>query len=150
MNVSNSKSVMRFSLRYSGCFAPSSAGKISMWPVCALEWRSCSALAAWHFSQRRVVPQFILYPMVFGPYSGSSVYPVQYFSVTFKGVFPAFTILGLHPSFGCTVFLYWIGGMLTLNLGLYLNRDEWLSQKDWDDFCKKARELKAQDLKEAK
>ena len=55
---------------------------------------------------------------------------------------PAFTVLGCHPSFAPTIFLYWIGGQLTLNLGLYLLQDEWLSQKDCDAFCDKVKGMK--------
>lgn len=55
---------------------------------------------------------------------------------------PSITVMGLHPSFAPTIFLYWIGGQLTLNLGFYLLQDEWLSQKEWDDFCAKAKRIK--------
>lgn len=65
-----------------------------------------------------------------------------YWGDMFNGVFPSFTVLGLHPSFAPTVFLYWIGGQLTLNLGLYLFQDEWLSETDWDEFCNAAAALK--------
>lgn len=65
-----------------------------------------------------------------------------YYGNLFAGVMPTFTVFGLHPSFAPTIFLYWIGGQLTLNLGFYLLRDEWLSQKDWDDFCEKVHQLK--------
>ena len=65
-----------------------------------------------------------------------------YFGDRFAGGMPAFTVLGFHPSFAPTIFLYWIGGQLTLNLGLYLLQDEWLSQKDWDAFCDKVKGMK--------
>ena len=65
-----------------------------------------------------------------------------YYADVFAGVMPSFTVLGLHPSFAPTIFLYWIGGQLTLNLGFYLLQDEWLSQKEWDEFCAKAKEIK--------
>lgn len=87
--------------------------------------------------------KFVFYPMViWAALWIVSFILSQYFSAAFAGMIPTFTILGLHPSFGCTVFLYWIGGMLTINLGLYINKDEWLSQKQWDEFCKEARALK--------
>ena len=63
-----------------------------------------------------------------------------YFSNKFAGQTPNFTILGFHPSFAPTVFLYWLGGMFTLSLGLYLKRDEWLSEKDWEEFRASVRE----------
>jgi hypothetical protein len=62
----------------------------------------------------------------------------KYFSDLFAGVMPGFTMLGFHPSFAFTVFFYWIGGMLTLSLGFVLNKDEWLSEKDWKDFQNRA------------
>ena len=65
-----------------------------------------------------------------------------YYADVFSGVMPSFTVLGLHPSFAPVIFIYWIGGLLTLSLGFYMNRDEWLSQKDWDDFCEKAKKIK--------
>jgi hypothetical protein len=61
----------------------------------------------------------------------------KYFSDLFAGVMPSFTILGFHPSFAFTVLLYWIGGMLTLSLGFFFYKDEWLSEKDWEDFVKR-------------
>lgn len=64
-----------------------------------------------------------------------------YFAASFGGEMPTFTVLGLHPSFAPTIFLYWIGGQLTLNLGHYLYQDEWLSEKDWEEFCTKVRNL---------
>lgn len=65
-----------------------------------------------------------------------------YYANLFQGVMPTFTVFGLDPSFAPTIFLYWIGGQLTLNLGFYLLQDEWLSEKDWNDFCDKARMIK--------
>lgn len=65
-----------------------------------------------------------------------------YYGSLFGNAMPAFTVFGFHPSFAPTIFLYWIGGMLTLNLGLYLCQDEWLSEKDWEDFRNKVNSLK--------
>ena len=67
-----------------------------------------------------------------------------YFADKFKGVLPTFTILGLDPSFAPVMILYWIGGMLTLSLGFYICRDEWLSEKDWTEFCKRAKKIKTE------
>ena len=68
--------------------------------------------------------------------------PVGLLREPVPGVTPTFTVFGLDPSFAPTIFLYWIGGQLTLNLGFYLLQDEWLSEKDWNDFCDKARMIK--------
>lgn len=50
--------------------------------------------------------------------------------------------LGFHPSFGPVVYLYWIGGMLTLSLGFYLKKDLWLSQEEWDAFKEEVNKIK--------
>ena len=65
-----------------------------------------------------------------------------YYADAFAGVMPSFTVFGLHPSFAPVIFIYWIGGLLTIALGYYLLRDEWLSQKDWDEFCQEAKKIK--------
>ena len=59
-----------------------------------------------------------------------------YYATLFDGIMPTFTVFGFHPSFAPTIFLYWIGGQLTLNLGFYLFQDEWLTKAEWEDFCK--------------
>lgn len=71
-----------------------------------------------------------------------------YWADTFAGVMPSFTIFGIHPSFAPTIFLYWIGGQLTINLGFYLFQDEWLTNDEWDSFCEKAKAIKDKDSKE--
>lgn len=89
-----------------------------------------------------VTKSFLIYPLViWGILWLASFILSGYYGNLFSGVEPSFTFLGFHPSFAPTVFLYWIGGQLTLNLGFYLRQDEWLSQKDWDDFCKKVHTL---------
>lgn len=50
--------------------------------------------------------------------------------------------LGFHPSFGPVVYLYWIGGMLTLAVGFYLKKDCWLSQEQWDSFKEEINKIK--------
>lgn len=62
----------------------------------------------------------------------------------YAGVMPDKLFLGVDPSFAPTVFLYWLGGQLTLNLGLYLYPDGWLTQKQWDDFKSSVKEMEAQ------
>jgi hypothetical protein len=36
------------------------------------------------------------------------------------------------------VLTYWIGGVLTLNIGFLLYRDLWLSDDNWEEFREKA------------
>ena len=93
--------------------------------------------------QGKVSKQFLLYPLlIWAALWLVSFIMSGYFGDRFAGGMPAFTVLGFHPSFAPTIFLYWIGGQLTLNLGLYLLQDEWLSQKDWDAFCDKVKGMK--------
>ena len=91
----------------------------------------------------KVSRKFLIYPMVIWAILWLASFILSgYYSDLFAGVMPSFTVFGLHPSFAPTVFLYWIGGQLTLNLGFYLFQDEWLSEKDWEDFCDKVKGMK--------
>ena len=95
-----------------------------------------------------VSKRFLIYPMLCWAVLWLLSFILSgYYGDLFAGVEPTFTFLGFHPSFAPTIFLYWIGGQLTLNLGLQLCQDEWLSEKDWDDFCKKVRRM--DEVKEA-
>lgn len=90
-----------------------------------------------------VSKKFLVYPMVIWAVLWAVSFILSgYFANQFAGVMPTFTVLGFHPSFAPTIFLYWIGGQLTLNLGFYLLQDEWLSEKEWEDFCVKAKKIK--------
>ncbi len=71
-----------------------------------------------------------------------SFYLADYYAALFAGTIPSFTVLGFHPSFAATVFGYWFGGMLTLTAMFMTFKDEWLSNKDWDNFIKKIEEIK--------
>jgi len=86
-----------------------------------------------------ICKKFLLYPMVIWAVLWIVSFLLSgYYAAAFAGAVPSFTFLGFHPSFAPTVFLYWIGGQLTLNLGFYLLRDEWLAPGEWDEFCAKA------------
>lgn len=90
-----------------------------------------------------VSKKFLIYPMIIWAVLWLVSFILSgHYATMFAGVMPSFTVMGLHPSFAPTIFLYWIGGQLTLNLGFYLLQDEWLSQKEWDDFCAKAKNIK--------
>ena len=90
-----------------------------------------------------VSKKFLLYPLTIWGIMWLVGFAMSgYYATMFDGIMPTFTIFGLHPSFAPTIFLYWIGGQLTLNLGLYLLQDEWLSQADWDAFCTKVNSIK--------
>lgn len=65
-----------------------------------------------------------------------------YYADLFKGVMPGFSILGMHPSFAPVILTYWLGGLLTVSLGYYLLRQEWLSEQEWDAFCKRAKDIR--------
>ncbi len=89
-----------------------------------------------------VSKRFLIYPMLCWAVLWLVSFILSgYYGDLFAGVEPTFTFLGFHPSFAPTIFLYWIGGQLTLNLGLQLRQDEWLSEKDWEDFCQKVRRI---------
>lgn len=60
---------------------------------------------------------------------------------------PTFTVAGLDPSFAVTFFLYFIGGIITLTIGLKTKSDYWLSDQDWDDFLQKIDKLEKEKLK---
>lgn len=90
-----------------------------------------------------VSKKFLIYPLVIWTVLWLISFLLSgYYADLFAGVMPTFTVLGFHPSFAPTIFLYWIGGQLTLNLGFYLLQDEWLSQKDWDEFCDQVHAMK--------
>ena len=87
--------------------------------------------------------KFLVYPMLIWAVLWIVSFILSgHYATAFAGVMPSFTVFGLHPSFAPTIFLYWIGGQLTLNLGLYLLQDEWLSEKEWEVFCAKANKIK--------
>lgn len=92
-----------------------------------------------------VSKKFFIYPLLIWAILWTVSFILSgYYGNLFADTAPTFSFLGLHPSFAPTVFLYWIGGQLTLNLGLYLCRDEWLSEEEWQAFCEKAKELKSE------
>ncbi len=87
--------------------------------------------------------KFLVYPLLI--WAGlwiASFLLSGYYGDLFAGQMPSFTVLGVHPSFAPTVFFYWIGGQLTLNLGLYLYADKWLSEEQWEQFLDKVKSLK--------
>lgn len=91
----------------------------------------------------KISKKFFVYPLL----SWAALWIVsfilsQVYAVKFAGVMPNFTVLGLHPSFAPTFFLYWIGGMLTLSLGFYVLRNEWLSDETWETFLNEVKQLK--------
>ncbi|MDO5301345.1 MAG: hypothetical protein Q4E76_02460 [Tissierellia bacterium] len=49
---------------------------------------------------------------------------------------------GFHYSFGPVVYLYWIGGVLTLMVGYFFNRNRWLSDEQWNEFIEEANRIK--------
>ena len=95
-----------------------------------------------------VSKKFLIYPLLIWAVLWIVSFILSgYYADVFAGTVPSFTVLGLHPSFAPTIFLYWIGGQLTLNLGMYLCQNDWLSEKEWDDFCKKASIIKNKEVK---
>jgi hypothetical protein len=72
-----------------------------------------------------------------------SIVGMNYYQDRFSGIRPAFTILGLHPSFAFVVFFNWIGGILTWTAGFYIFRNEWLSENAWNNFMKEIKRIDA-------
>lgn len=64
-----------------------------------------------------------------------------YFADKYAGVQPP-ALLGFHPSFAPVVLLFWLGGILTVSVGYYLRRDDWLDETTWENFKKEAKELR--------
>jgi len=90
-----------------------------------------------------VSKKFLCYPLLIWAILWLASFILSsYYGNLFADTAPTFTVLGLHPSFAPTIFFYWIGGQLTLNLGFYLLQDEWLTNEEWDAFCKKAHCIK--------
>ncbi|SMC48929.1 hypothetical protein [Papillibacter cinnamivorans] len=79
-----------------------------------------------------ILSWFVLWVVSFGL--------VGYYSSMFRGSAPTFTLLGFHPSFAW-VFIAWVGSVLTLSLGFYINRDKWLSRKDWEEYQAKIKRM---------
>lgn len=78
-----------------------------------------------------------------------SFWLVGHYSAMFRGQAPTFTILGFHPSFAW-LFIAWVGSVLTLAVGFYVNKDKWLSQKDWEDYQAKIKRMNQDLSKEGK
>lgn len=92
----------------------------------------------------KVDSKFLVYPLLIWAVLWIASFLLSaYFATKYAGVMPDKLILGFHPSFAPTVFLYWLGGQLTLNLGLYLYPDGWLTEKQWDDFKASVKEMEA-------
>lgn len=64
-------------------------------------------------------------------------YLAQNYALKFSEGIATFTLFGFHPSFAFIVLFYWVGGVLTLTLGLNLYKDEWLSEAEWETFKQK-------------
>ena len=97
-----------------------------------------------------VSKKFLAYPLLIWIVTWIiSFFLANYYGTKFAGVLPTFTILGFHPSFAPIVFLYWVGGMLTLTLGFMVYQDEWMSEKDWDDFKVKIEAIKEEEKRGA-
>ncbi len=82
-----------------------------------------------------VSKKFLAYPLLIWAITWiTSFFLADYYATKFAGELPTFTVLGFHPSFAPIVFLYWIGGMLTLTLGFLFFKDEWMLDENWDNF----------------
>jgi len=86
--------------------------------------------------------KLLMYPLLtWALVWGGGFYMAKLNSDAFMNIPPSYTILGFHPSFAWIILCYWIGGVLTLTLGLVKYKDLWLSDTDWDDFIKTVKHL---------
>lgn len=97
-------------------------------------------------TQKGVISKkFLIYPLLSWAVLWIASFLLSgYFGSMFAGKTPDWSFLGLHPAFAPTVFLYWIGGQLTLNYGLWKMKDEWLSEEDWEEFKAEMKKLKGE------
>lgn len=83
----------------------------------------------------RVSRRFLAYPLLAWILCwAASFYLAGHYAELYSDRAPDFTVLGFHPSFAPTVLGYWIGGVLTLSAGFVLFRDDWLTERDWEEF----------------
>jgi hypothetical protein len=86
--------------------------------------------------------KLLMYPfLTWGVVWSVGFYMAKMNSDAFMNIPPSYTILGFHPSFAWIVLCYWIGGVLTLTLGLVKYKDLWLSDTDWDAFITTVKHL---------
>ena len=96
--------------------------------------------------QGKISKRFLLYPLgVWAILWSTSFLLSNYYANKFAGVMPSFKVLGLHPSFAPTMFLYYIGGMLSLTVGFVLFIDDRLSSMDWDNFLETVKKNKEEE-----
>ena len=83
----------------------------------------------------RISPGLLIHPILTWAvvWIGSFVL-AEVFARSFAGGAPEFTVLGLHPSFACIVFGYWIGGVATLTVGFSRRRNLWMTDEQWTEF----------------
>lgn len=85
--------------------------------------------------------RFFLMPIIsWGVLWTICFYFAQHYAVTFAGTAPTFSILGFHPSFAWII-IAWVAGVLILSLGLYFNKNLWLTEDEWSSFKLRIKEL---------
>ena len=63
---------------------------------------------------------------------------IFYYWEVFKGVFPSFTIGGMHPGFFILFPVMWLLSFVPVTLSYALLFDKWiLSEKDWKEYLRK-------------
>lgn len=65
----------------------------------------------------------------------------NHYAEMFEGRHPDFTILGFHPSFAAIIAFYWIIPTLLMGFGFAAVKDRWLSEKRWEEFLRRVKEL---------
>lgn len=97
-----------------------------------------------------VSKKFLTYPLlVWAVLWIVSFFLADYYAVKFAGMMPTFNIFGFHPSFAAIIFLYWIGGMLTLTIGFIVYKDDWMTENDWENFKTKIQAIEEEEKRGA-
>lgn len=93
--------------------------------------------------QGYISKKLLLYPIIpwFATYM-ISMAGMLYYHLHYLDSPPDFYILGQHPSAFYMHIFYWIFGILTISVGLAVNRFEWCSEQDWDTFTAQIKEEK--------
>jgi hypothetical protein len=76
---------------------------------------------------------------------GVAFYLGNHYAELFEGRRPDFTVLGFHPSFAAIITFYWIIPTLLMGFGFAAVRDRWLSERRWEDFLRRVKELDEED-----
>lgn len=83
--------------------------------------------------------KYLLYPLI----AWAVVWAIGFYLAYYNNLHETQNLfLGFNSSFGPVVYFYWIGGVLTLTLGYYFNKNAWLNDEEWEEFVEKTKRIK--------